>query len=87
MKCPSKAGCLPASVCVYSLSVPYRRATNAGGLGPVSAEISAAPVAPPAAPTGLAAAPGDGQIALSWNAVPGAALYHGGALGTDKNGT
>jgi alpha-tubulin suppressor-like RCC1 family protein/fibronectin type 3 domain-containing protein len=50
-------------------------ATNAGGLGPVSAEISAAPVAPPAAPTGLAAAPGDGQIALSWNAVPGAAFY------------
>jgi fibronectin type 3 domain-containing protein len=50
-------------------------ATNAGGAGPNSTEISATPVAPPAAPTGVTAAPGDGQIALSWNAVPGAASY------------
>jgi cellulose 1,4-beta-cellobiosidase len=50
-------------------------ATNAGGPGPFSAEISAAPVAPPSAPTGLAAVPDDGQVALSWNAVPGAASY------------
>src|SRR6185369_5366766 len=30
---------------------------------------------PPAAPTGLAATPGDGQVSLTWNASAGAASY------------
>ncbi len=52
-------------------------ANNSAGPGGNSTEINSAAVAPavPAAPTGLQAIPGDGQIALTWNAVSGAATY------------
>ncbi|HEV7203265.1 MAG TPA: hypothetical protein VGN18_01575 [Jatrophihabitans sp.] len=41
-----------------------------------SAAVVAVPVAvAPAAPTGLIAAPGDGQVGLSWSPVPGATSY------------
>ncbi|MGD9955680.1 MAG: hypothetical protein AB7V23_06405 [Candidatus Nanopelagicales bacterium] len=49
-----------------------------------SASVTSTPVATaPAAPTGLAATPGDGQIALSWTAPSGAdayAVYRDGTL-------
>lgn len=40
--------------------------------------LTTAPIdlAPPAAPSGLAADEGNGQVQLSWNTVPGAAGYH-----------
>jgi fibronectin type 3 domain-containing protein len=42
-----------------------------------SVETVATPVAtPPAAPAGLTAAPGNGQVALSWGAVTGAQTYN-----------
>jgi fibronectin type 3 domain-containing protein len=50
-------------------------ATNAGGPGPASTQISATPVAPPSAPTGLAAVPGNAEVNLTWNAVSGATGY------------
>ncbi len=49
--------------------------SNSGGEGPNSPPASATPVPPPAAPTGLTAAPGDGQVTLAWNVVPGAVDY------------
>ncbi|OKP82154.1 hypothetical protein A3848_29520 [Paenibacillus sp. P32E] len=52
------------------------KATNAGGSSGSSNEVSAIPQMPaPAAPTGLAAAAGDGQATLSWNGAQGAAGY------------
>ncbi len=43
------------------------RAVTAGGPGPASAAVTATPaLAIPAAPTGLGAATGDGQVALGW---------------------
>jgi fibronectin type 3 domain-containing protein len=54
-------------------------ATNAVGEGAASIQASATPaaaVSAPAAPTGLVATTGmDHQVALSWNAVTGAATY------------
>jgi endo-1,4-beta-xylanase len=52
-------------------------ALNAAGESPNSAQVSATPRAPqpPAAPGGLAATPGNGQVSLSWNASPGATSY------------
>lgn len=49
--------------------------TNNGSV--VSAAFDLAPAAPvpPPAPSNLAAVPGDGQIGLSWSAVPGATSY------------
>ncbi len=51
------------------------KASNAGGTSPASAQVSATPVAAPVAPAGLAATPGNAQIALSWNAATGATGY------------
>ena len=62
-------------------------AVNANGESPLSAEASATPqVAAPAAPTGLAATPGNGQVSLAWNAVSGATsykIYRGTASGAE----
>ncbi len=51
------------------------KATNASGTSSASAQVSATPVAAPVAPTGLSATPGNAQVALSWNATPGATGY------------
>jgi fibronectin type 3 domain-containing protein len=51
-------------------------AVNAAGEGANSAQASAAPVAPPAAPTNLVATPGNAQVALTWSASSGATGYN-----------
>lgn len=63
-------GLLPGTTYSYRVA-----ATNAGGNGPVSAITSVTPQPPPSAPTGLSAAPGNGQNSLSWTAVSGATAY------------
>src|SRR5207237_1362107 len=51
-------------------------ASNLGGESGVSNQASATPLPPPpAAPTGLAASPGDAQVALTWNASATATSY------------
>lgn len=50
-------------------------ARNMGGEGPRAAAVPAVPVAPPAAPTSLAAAIGDSYLALSWSPTDGAVDY------------
>lgn len=54
------------------------RAVNNAGSSGDSNEASATPAAaqPPPAPTQLAAAPGDAQVTLTWNASPGALGYN-----------
>ena len=47
-----------------------------GGDGPLSAAVSATPLATPSAPAGLMATGGDRQIVLKWVASPGAATYN-----------
>ncbi len=52
-------------------------ARNSGGESDLSSVVGAMPVAPvPAAPTTLAATPGDGSVALAWAAVSGATSYN-----------
>lgn len=51
-------------------------AYNSYGTSGNSNEVSATPVAPPGAPTGLTATPGNAQVALTWNAVSGATGYN-----------
>jgi len=51
-------------------------AGNPAGESPNSNEVAAIPTAPPSAPTGLAASPGDRTVALCWNAVSGASGYN-----------
>ncbi|MDB6110257.1 MAG: Fibronectin type domain protein, partial [Pedosphaera sp.] len=49
---------------------------NAAGESADSAEASATPNVPPAAPTGLTATAGTNQVVLSWTGSAGAASYH-----------
>ncbi len=53
-------------------------AVNSVGTGATSSEVTATPVAPsaPSAPTGLGAAPGNNQAAVTWNASAGATSYN-----------
>ena len=52
-------------------------AENAGGESGPSSEVSATPEAPVAGiPSGVAAAPGDGQVTISWIGVAGATSYN-----------
>jgi hypothetical protein len=51
-------------------------AVSAGGESANSAQASATPIAPPAAPTGLVATAGNSQVALSWAASSGATGYN-----------
>ena len=50
-------------------------ATGTGGTSEYSPEAFAAPVAPPAAPTGLTATAGEGQVSLAWTGVELASSY------------
>ena len=53
------------------------QATNAGGAGPISLEVSATPgIAGPDAPGQITATPGNGQVALSWPIALGATGYN-----------
>ena len=64
-------------------------ANNAVGVSPDSNEVSTVPAGTatiPAAPTGLAATPGNGSIALTWKASTGAtsySIYRGTAAGAE----
>src|SRR5262249_57764285 len=61
-------------------------AVNGSGQSAKSAEVSATPQAPPAAPTGLTASPGDAKVTLTWNTVTGATsynVYRGTATGSE----
>lgn len=60
--------------------IPYYyvvSATNANGTSANSPEVAATPAlpSPPPVPTGLAATPSSGQVALTWNASTGATSY------------
>ena len=61
----------------YVVSAAFSGNPNAGGESADSIEASATPQAPspPSPPTGLAATPGSGQVALAWNPSSGATSY------------
>ena len=50
-------------------------ASNATGAGPLSPEVSARPIAPPGAPSGVTATASNALVTLRWNAVPNATSY------------
>ncbi|HXI72120.1 MAG TPA: Ig-like domain-containing protein [Verrucomicrobiae bacterium] len=53
------------------------QATNAGGAGPISSEVSALPtIALPTAPASLTATPANSQVGLSWPVGTGASSYN-----------
>src|SRR5262249_26737615 len=52
------------------------QAVNAGGTSANSGEAAATPGAPPPAPTGLTATPGNAQVVLNWSPSSGATSYN-----------
>jgi fibronectin type 3 domain-containing protein len=61
----------------YVVSAAYTGGPDAGGESADSSEASATPQPPlPQPPSGLAATPGNTQVALSWNASSGASSYN-----------
>jgi uncharacterized protein (DUF2141 family) len=66
-------GCSNATTYYYVLT-----ASNANGESADSSQVSATPLPPPpppAAPTGVAATPGNGVVTVAWNAVAGTTSY------------
>lgn len=62
-------------------------AGNIGGGGPAAGPVSVTPKAPPqAAPTGLIAIAGDGQVTLTWDSVTGATYSYNVSRSTLANG-
>ena len=60
----------------YVVSAAFTGGPNAGGESANSSETSATTVtSAPLTPTGLTATPGNGQVALAWNASSGATSY------------
>lgn len=59
----------------YYFRIVARNAIGVGASQVSSNELSAVPITPIAAPTGLAATATPGNVSLSWNAVPGATNY------------
>jgi uncharacterized protein (DUF1800 family)/fibronectin type 3 domain-containing protein len=57
----------------YSYAIAAR---NAGGDGPLSAAVTATPLAPPVAPAAVLATGGDRSIQLKWAVVNGATSYN-----------
>lgn len=72
---PSETGFVDDGVANGTVYFYVVRAMNEGGKGPYSSEVKAAPLAPPPAPEGLAATPGNGSVSLSWSPVPDATGY------------
>ena len=67
----STTGALGCPVTGLSNGTAYTftvRATNAVGQGPASSSVGATPRTVPGAPTGVAAAPGNGQLVVTWTA-------------------
>jgi fibronectin type 3 domain-containing protein len=61
----------------YVVSASFMGGPDAGGESADSSESAAMPVpSAPSPPTGLTATPGNGQVALAWNASSGATSYH-----------
>ena len=68
-----------AEVIVQSTSQPGNISLSASSAGLVSANLNITKtnsLPPPAAPAGVAAAPGNAQVAVSWDIVPGAGTYN-----------
>ncbi|MGH7941166.1 MAG: beta-galactosidase GalA [Limisphaerales bacterium] len=68
-----------AEVIVQSTTQPGALVLTAASSGLLSAStniITAMTLPPPAAPTGVAAVGGNGQVAVSWDIVPGASTYN-----------
>ncbi|ULL16622.1 hypothetical protein DVH26_20550 [Paenibacillus sp. H1-7] len=62
-------------------------AGNVGGGGPAAGPVNATPKAPPqAAPTGLTAVAGDGQVTLTWDTVTGATYSYNVSRSTAATG-